>query len=73
MTGGQWVRALGATIVFAGVSLTLTLINSPGGKAHDRDDNDEEEARIEQGFDVAPVQLNLEGKNRKLVGLEATW
>jgi hypothetical protein len=72
MTEGQWVRALGATIVFAGVSLTLALINSPGGRAHDRDDrddNDEEEARIEQGFDVAPVQLDLDGKNRKLVGL----
>jgi hypothetical protein len=34
---------------------------------HDRDRSDAR--RIEQGFDIAPVPLNLEGKNRSLVGL----
>jgi hypothetical protein len=46
------------------------MLSSPGGKADDRDDRDDErDPRIEQGFDIAPVPLNLEGKNRRLVGL----
>jgi len=38
--------------------------------ADDRDDRDDEkDPRIEQGFKIAPVHLNLEGKNRALVVL----
>jgi hypothetical protein len=43
------------------------LFSSPRGRAEDRDD--ESDSRIEQGFKIAPVHLNLEGKNRALVGL----
>ncbi len=43
------------------------LISSPCGKAEDR--GDDSDSRIEQGFEIAPVHLNLEGKNRALVGL----
>ena len=43
------------------------LLNSPRGKAEDR--GDDSDSRIEQGFEIAPVHLNLEGKNRALVGL----
>ncbi len=43
------------------------LISSPRGKAEDR--GDDSDSRIEQGFEIAPVHLNLEGKNRALVGL----
>ncbi len=42
------------------------LATSPS--AWDRDD-DGEKARIERGFDIAPVPLNLEHKDRNLVGL----
>jgi hypothetical protein len=45
------------------------LMSSPRGKAGARDDDDDKDPRIEQGFDIAPVHLNLEGKNRNLVGL----
>lgn len=39
-------------------------------RAHDDDDDrDRNDSRIEQGFDIAPVPLNLAGKNRTLVGL----
>src|SRR5262250_2001436 len=33
------------------------------------DDNGSDASRIRRGFEIAPVPLNLEGKNRALVGL----
>jgi hypothetical protein len=66
MSGGQRLRVLGATVVFTGLTLTVMLVNSPRGRAHDRDDDD---PRIEQGFDIAPVPLDLDRRDRKLVGL----
>jgi hypothetical protein len=33
------------------------------------DDEQDDESRIQKGFDIAPVPLNLNGKNRALVGL----
>lgn len=69
MTRAQRLKALGVTVAFAGFAIAGTLISSPRGKADDREDRDDNESRIEQGFDIAPVPLNLEGKNRKLVGL----
>lgn len=52
--------ALGA-IVLAGISVSPSSV-----KAHD---NADEDSLIERGFEIAPVHLNLEGKNRELVGL----
>ncbi len=43
------------------------LVSSPRGKAEDR--GDDSDSKIERGFEIAPVHLNLEGKNRALVGL----
>jgi hypothetical protein len=43
------------------------MLSSPRGKADDRGDSSD--SRIEKGFEIAPVHLNLEGKNRALVGL----
>ncbi len=43
------------------------LIRAPRVQAHEEDEGDR--GRIERGFDIAPVPLNLEGKNRELVGL----
>jgi hypothetical protein len=53
-------------IIFAGV-----MISSPRVRAHEDgdDDRDSNDPRIERGFKIAPVHLNLEGKDRKLVGL----
>ena len=70
MTPGQRLKVMGVTLALAGFALAVTLVRSPRVQAqeddHDRDSND---PRIEQGFDIAPVRLNLDGKNRKLVGL----
>jgi hypothetical protein len=67
MTRGQRLKALCVTVACGGVAMAGMLLSSPRGKADDRDD--ESDSRIEQGFKIAPVHLNLEGKNRALVGL----
>ena len=69
MTRGKLLKVFGATVTFAGFALAGMLLSSPRGRAHDRDDDDERDPRIEKGFDIAPVRLNLDGKNRRLVGL----
>jgi hypothetical protein len=70
MTPGQKRTVVGATMAFAVVVLAGMFLTSPRGKADDGDDRDDEkDPRIHQGFEIAPVPLNLEGKNRALVGL----
>ncbi len=70
MTPGQRLKVMGVTFALAGFALAVTLVRSPRVQAQeDDDDRDSNDPRIEQGFDIAPVQLNLDGKNRKLVGL----
>jgi hypothetical protein len=46
--------------------LTGMLLNTQHGRA---DENDGPAARVRQGLEIAPVKLNLEGKQRGLVGL----
>jgi hypothetical protein len=65
MTLRQFLRTIGwcaalAVVVLAGIS-----IRSPRVYAND-DDN---ESKIQVGFRIAPVPLNLDGKNHALVGL----
>ena len=60
------VTSLVAAAAFAAIVIAGVLIKSPRVQAQSRDD---QESRIEQGFNIAPVPLNLEGKNRALVGL----
>src|SRR5215469_14528132 len=50
------------------VVVTLAIrFHSEGVEAHD--EGDDQASRIERGFEIAPVPLNLEGKDRALVGL----
>src|SRR6267154_299675 len=67
MTRGQRLKVGGATMAFAGVAMAGILFDSPRGRADDR--GGDSDSRIEQGFEIAPVPLNLEGKNPALVGL----
>ena len=56
-----------AAAVFTLVTLTaVMLMRSQRVRA---DDGDNDESKIQQGFEIAPVRLRLEGKNRALVGL----
>jgi hypothetical protein len=56
-----------ATAATGAAVLALMLTQSPLGKADDG--GDDNEARIQRGFAIAPVHLNLSGKDRSLVGL----
>ena len=67
MTFGRRLKFVGAAVAFGGLVLAAMFVSSPRGKADDR--GNAAESRIEQGFEIAPVPLNLEGKNRALVGL----
>ncbi len=69
MTLKQFVKPAGAIAVFAAIVLAVTLSSSRSVRAGDDDDNDRNESKIRKGFAIAPVHLNLEGKDRELVGL----
>jgi hypothetical protein len=64
---GARVCVIGAMLVCAALALAGTMISSPRGGGNAQ--ADESDARIVIGFEIAPVPLNLEGKNPALVGL----
>jgi hypothetical protein len=66
MTTQQFVKAMGAAVALVAMVLGGVLTSSPRVKAQDNENN---ESRIQMGFRIAPVPLNLAGKNRALVGL----
>jgi hypothetical protein len=66
MSVQQFSKIIGAGATFAFVVAVGISIGSPRVHA---DDNDREESKIRQGFEIAPVTLNLDGKDRELVGL----
>jgi hypothetical protein len=67
MKSGERFWFFGATLACAGLAVVGTLISSPRGRAQDQ--GTDSDSRIEQGFEIAPVPLNLDGKNPALVGL----
>src|SRR5690242_16218483 len=66
-------RTIGSIAAIAAVGLAVlvaALIISPRGQAAgQRNAGNDEASEIQQGFAIAPVPLNLEGRNRALVGL----
>ena len=60
-----------AVLIVAGASVLVVLALRSGTpvRADQGDEGDDEASRIQRGFDVAPVPLDLTGKNRALVGL----
>ena len=59
------MRRHAAIITVAGLALGAVLV----GRSVLSGDDDESESRIRQGFAIAPVHLELHGRNRALVGL----
>jgi hypothetical protein len=51
------------------VLLAVGFANLPRGQAQSPDHENWNDSRIERGYAIAPVPLNLEGKNRARVGL----
>ena len=66
MYRNQFVKATGAVAALLAITLAATLGRSGRVRA---EDGDGEESKIQQGYAIAPVPLNLEGKDRALVGL----
>src|SRR5216683_6567132 len=69
MTLKQWIKPAGAIAIFAAIVLAVMLSSSRSVRARDDDDNDRNESKVRKGFQIAPVPLNLKGKNHELVGL----
>jgi|ERR1700752_4044307 hypothetical protein len=65
MTTQSCARVAGAVVTFVAIVLAATSIKA--SRAHA--DDDDTESRVKIGFEIAPVPLNLVGKNRALVGL----
>lgn len=57
------------TLVLALGLLTLTTATANIVRGDHDDDDDDGDPRVAQGFAIAPVPLDLHGKNRELVGL----
>src|ERR1700676_5625263 len=66
MTPKHWLRAAATAAVFAGILFAGVVISATRARA---DRQDDENSKIQIGFEIAPVHLNLAGKNRELVGL----
>jgi hypothetical protein len=57
-------------VVVIGSLMSIPLpIGADNRNEHDGNSHDGDESRIQQGFALAPVRLDLRGKNRALVGL----
>src|ERR1700730_9138227 len=63
------LKPAGAIAVFAALVLAAMLSSSRSVRAGDDDDNDRNESKVRKGFRIAPVHLNLQGKDHELVGL----
>jgi hypothetical protein len=68
MTQPQFLKTIGASAVLAGLVVGGMLISSKRGQANDSFDFGDE-GKVEKGFELAPVQLNLHHKDPRLVGL----
>ena len=66
MTHGKRLKVLGSAMALVGVATAFMFVRSPGAKAWD---DDGEDKLVKIGFEIAPVPLNLQGKNHDLVGL----
>ncbi|HEY0767775.1 MAG TPA: hypothetical protein VGD47_07435, partial [Steroidobacteraceae bacterium] len=67
MTLQQLIKTSGAAAALVVLAATGALMTSPRG--HAAENGDDEESKVELGLAIAPVPLNMEGKNRELVGL----
>src|SRR5205814_10498434 len=69
MTNSNFIKTTGVITAFVAIIAAGMVNSSRHVRAHDDDDDEGEEAKIDRGFQIAPVPLDLLGKNRKLVGL----
>jgi hypothetical protein len=69
MSLSKVVKAIAGFAVVALVVISAVLSSTRVARALDDDDNEGNSSKIRKGFEIAPVHLNLAGKNPALVGL----
>ena len=70
MTLRHFLKTIGSCAALAGIVFVGMSIPSPHGQAYGQNNGGNDEAsEIKRGFAIAPVPLNLAGKNLALVGL----
>ncbi len=62
-------KLLGASAALVVIAALLLSFKTPRVSAGEQPDNNSDASKIQIGFSIAPVPLNMEGKNRSLVGL----
>lgn len=65
----RFLRIGGALAVLALVAAAIASSTRVARAFGDDDDNDRNESKVHKGFQIAPVHLNLAGKDHDLVGL----
>src|SRR5438309_11402884 len=68
MTHSTFLKTLGAVTAFTAIIL-LGMTTTSSKRVSARDDDHSEESKVQRGFQIAPVHLNMDRKNRELVGL----
>jgi hypothetical protein len=69
MTPKKVVKTAGAIAAISAIALAAMFITISPGVQGNEDDRGNTESKIQQGFKIAPVPLNLEGLDLELVGL----
>ena len=69
MTDTKLFKVAGVLTAFVAIVVAGMVNSSRHVRAHDDDDDERDESRVHRGFEIAPVPLDLVGKNRNLVGL----
>jgi hypothetical protein len=62
-------KLLGASAALVAITVLLVSFKTSRVSARPESDRDQDESKVEIGLEIAPVPLNFERKNRKLVGL----
>lgn len=62
-------KLLAASAVTVVIAILFLSLKTPRVSAGPESEHDQDESKVQIGFSIAPVPLNLERKNRRLVGL----
>lgn len=65
----NFIKPVAVVAVLAAMAFATMLGSSRSARAGGDDDNDRNESKVRKGFQIAPVPLNLRGKDHELVGL----
>jgi hypothetical protein len=63
------IKLLGASVALFAITVLLVSLKTPRVSAGPESEHDQDESKIEIGLDIAPVPLNFERRDRRLVGL----